>query len=384
MLTGVRVILVVPILCSLLSAQVPQRQDQSRKKSREPSHPSESQPSPKTAIFAFSRVGQILAFLRGDDLRVCVANWGSKQGFCIPKSVNDPGTSKRFQSAQSIAVSPDGVSVYFSATSTSYDNFAIFKLDIERRSSHLIAAGKELVGGNSFVSKLWLSPNGRYMAFASNTGYGLVLATTNGQMLVHLPTNDKQEIVQENVFGDVAFAPNSRFMVFCSYHAVRQEAWLYLYDFDTHTVRRLANLGKGSDLVSGAALSPDSSTVVFSAPTSGDKYDSYELFKMKLPDGAPVRLTDNSRADLSPIFFPDGKSVLFCSDSGVTAQDTRMVSLSGDGERIVVTGMCGSAFLDGGHITAVQWGVAPDTFVVDITTGESRRILEGLKLDEVK
>ncbi len=59
--------------------------------------------------------------------------------------------------------------------------------------------------------------------------------------------------------------------------------------------------------INAYAWSADSRAIVFSA----NRYGRYDIFKVRVPDGKTVRLTDDARYEAYPVFAPDGKQIYY-------------------------------------------------------------------------
>jgi len=75
---------------------------------------------------------------------------------------------------------------------------------------------------------------------------------------------------------------------------------------------------------------PDGSSVVFSA----NRYGRYDIYRVSVPDGETVRLTDDARYEVYPVFAADGEQVLYVR-LNETWTDHEIVAISAqDGEPV--------------------------------------------------
>ena len=137
-----------------------------------------------------------------------------------------------------------------------------------------------------------------------------------------------------------------------------------------------------TQMVRGAAVSPDGSQVVFESLGA--------LWIQDLPDGSPERLT-NDGDDLhehSPSWSRDGRSITFISWTDEGLGNVHKVRASGgrserlttqpghyhgprfspDGETIVFQ------VADGGYLTSPEWSIETGVFVVSADGGDARRV----------
>ncbi len=79
--------------------------------------------------------------------------------------------------------------------------------------------------------------------------------------------------------------------------------------------------------------SPDGSSVAVSC----NRYGSYDVYKVDVPSGQSVRLTDGPLYAVSPVFTPDGRHIIYVRlDDRWEDHDVISVTLDGSEEKIVV------------------------------------------------
>jgi Tol biopolymer transport system component/imidazolonepropionase-like amidohydrolase len=123
------------------------------------------------------------------------------------------------------------------------------------------------------------------------------------------------------------------------------------------------------------AVSPDGDRVAFSA--LGDLW-------VTAIGGAPRRLTNDRHVDLHPMWSPDGRQLAFVSDRGGLTLDLWVRDLdTGEDRRLTSIRRGGAAFPvwspDGGRIAFhMQLGLSSTINIVDVATGELRRVGEAL------
>ncbi|MEM7129394.1 MAG: alpha/beta fold hydrolase [Chloroflexota bacterium] len=78
--------------------------------------------------------------------------------------------------------------------------------------------------------------------------------------------------------------------------------------------------------INAYAWAPDSRAIVFSA----NRYGRYDIFKVNVPDGNTVRLTDDSRYEVYPVFSPDGEQIYYVR-LNKTWTDHTIIAMTVDG-----------------------------------------------------
>ncbi|MFL6448696.1 MAG: DPP IV N-terminal domain-containing protein [Bryobacteraceae bacterium] len=134
------------------------------------------------------------------------------------------------------------------------------------------------------------------------------------------------------------------------------------------------------------SFAPDGERVVFS--WDGEKHDNPDIYVKQIRSGQPLRLTTDSRPDLSPAWSPDGQTIAFLRFSSPGKADLMLMPSSANGPERRIAEMIAPnevysrvRFLswspDG------QWLVVPDGISADATaglslvsvhTGEKRRL----------
>jgi len=136
--------------------------------------------------------------------------------------------------------------------------------------------------------------------------------------LAGLSLSAKRPITHEDVWtlkrvSSPAISPDGKWAVVSvlepAYDDTKNVSDLWLVDLGTaRPVRRLTNT-KGAE--SGAAFSPDSKSLAFSAKREGD--DEAQIYVLPLDGGEATRVTNLSTGASSPVWRPDGKMLLFQS-----------------------------------------------------------------------
>lgn len=150
-----------------------------------------------------------------------------------------------------------------------------------------------------------LSPDGRSIAFISDRDgdYELFRMNSDGSDPVQLTFNDVPEI-------HPYWSPDGSKIIYN-----RRVGDQRLYE-----IRMINADGSGDttvlrdeELNSYAQVSPDGRFIVFDKWQDNDENNG-EIYLLPLPDGEPVRLTDNAVYDGYPAWFPDGQRIVYASE----------------------------------------------------------------------
>lgn len=137
-------------------------------------------------------------------------------------------------------------------------------------------------------------------------------------LLVWPAAAQKRPITHEDVFlmhrvGSPVVSPDGRVAVFSvtepSYDPALEASDLWLVATDGRTPPRRLTFTRGAE--SGAAFSPDSRTLAFTARREGD--EAPQVYLLPLDGGEARRLTNRPTGASSPVFRPDGKALLYQS-----------------------------------------------------------------------
>jgi Tol biopolymer transport system component len=166
--------------------------------------------------------------------------------------------------------------------------------------------------------------------------------------------------------AEAYFSPDARSLVFQSTRDSAGCDVIYTMGVDGSSLRRVSS-GRGRTTCS--FYSPDGAWIVYaSTHLAGDEcppapsqslgyswavYDTYEIFKLPVGGGNPVRLTESVGYDAECVFSPDGSRILFTSDRDGDLDLYTMAADGGDVRRVTnIPGYDGGGFFtaDGEHI----------------------------------
>jgi hypothetical protein len=110
---------------------------------------------------------------------------------------------------------------------------------------------------------------------------------------------------------DLAFSPDGNFVaVFARTERSRS---LVLLDAIKGGIEKMYEIPQPVDQAMQPAYSPDGNTVAFRGVVGGKG----DIFLLKLADGSVTNLTDDEAFDSSPTFSPDGKKIVYSSQSNI-------------------------------------------------------------------
>jgi Tol biopolymer transport system component/imidazolonepropionase-like amidohydrolase len=254
------------------------------------------------------------------------------------------------QDAGEPVVSADGRFLYFSEDMSGGSTFQYNK-DANGSVYHLRRLVLEtdelisLVSGSGGASTPAPSPDGRHVAFVrrerDKSSLYLLNTESGGQTrLFDGLSHDQQESwAIFGVYPGFGWTPDSQSIVFWAkgklqrVDVVSQEVTQIPFSAEVQQSPVGAVRGQypaWSDsftpqMLRDAVTSPDGNTLIFHAV-------GY-LWKVKLPDGAPQRITRSSDFEYQPAFSPDGKRIVYISWNDETLGSVRSVGISGRGGR---------------------------------------------------
>ncbi len=241
----------------------------------------------------------------------------------------------RLRSAGSPRISPDGRRVAYTITETDFDQDAyvsqIWLGDIASGQSIQMTRGKRSSSGPAW------SPDGRWIAFTSSR------ADDKSQVFAISP--DGGEAVQltkaETGVNGFDWSPDGRTIAFTAADPVSDEAKArkdYYDDFEVvrreYTPAHLWTVDVAEALkapqqgrrrtsgrsftVQGFDWSPDGAKIAFSGPINTDLVNSgtSDLYVLDLSNDAVRKIVDQPRPDTSPLWSPDGRTILFSTVMG--------------------------------------------------------------------
>lgn len=245
-----------------------------------------------------------------------------------------------------IAVSPDGRYVYFSEDVSGGNTFQYNKdphgqIYVVRRLDRQNGRIVNLITGSGGAVRAQPSPDGRWIAFVRRVRSKSVLYLYDRQTGAQRPlfdglSHDQQEAwAIFGVYPGFDWTPDSESIVFWA------KGQLHRIEISSKTVTPIpftANVEQqvaatvrytqsvdaesfDVKMIRQAVTSPDRRTLVFNALG--------QLWKKSLPDGTPVRLTDDDHFEHDPAFSPDGQSIVYTTWSDEALGHVYRISLNG-------------------------------------------------------
>jgi len=304
-------------------------------------------------------------------------------------------------------VSPDGRYVYFSEDMSPGPIFRYNKdpngqIYLIRRVDRETGEVKNIVTGPGGAVRPQVSPDGKSIAFVRRVRlksalYVQNLATGEQRAIYDGLNKDQQETwATFGVYPNYAWMPDGKSIVFWAKGKIwrvdvasREVSSIPFEVHAAHTVNEALRFQQEvsppafeAKMIRHGATSPDDRWFVFSAVG--------HLWKKRLPDGTPVRMTADSHFEYWPSFSPDGRWIVYTTWSdeehgsiykirldgkGKTKLSTRKgfyldPSFSPDGSKIVYQRTSGDATL------GFTFGVDPGLYWMPSDGGDGRLIRE--------
>ncbi len=269
------------------------------------------------------------------------ASGNATTGLQLTKRKND-----QQDQGNEIAVSPDGRYVYFSEDVSGGSTFQYNKnpngqIYIVRRLDRETGKFKNLITGSGGAASPQPSPDGKYVAFTRRVRLKSVLYLYDLETGAQRPlfdglSHDQQEAWA--IFGAYtryAWTPDSKHLVFWA----QGKIWkldvgtnaLEEIPFEAQVEQTVTEAVRFAQEVSPATFeakmirqaitSPDGQTLVFNALG--------HLWKKSLPNGTPVRLTNDDHFEHEPSFSPDGQTLVYTTWSDADLGAVYSVGLNG-------------------------------------------------------
>jgi Tol biopolymer transport system component len=172
------------------------------------------------------------------------------------------------------------------------------------------------------------SPDGRWIAFIrhdeARTNILIIPAIGGSEQEVYtLPTNHVWE------YGGLAWTADGKSLIFPQQTDPQAPSSLVELALDRRTVHQLTTPLRGWDGDWTPAVSPDGSKLAFVRGPEGSVHD---IYVMKLPDGAPARLTNDGRLIVGLTWSADGSEIVFSSNRSGSISLWRVSALGGPPE----------------------------------------------------
>lgn len=200
--------------------------------------------------------------------------------------------------------SPDGGAVVFVWRKVGERNGHIYVKQLGAESPVRLTAGTA-----KDLSPAW-SPDGRWIAFIRHDetrASVLIIPAIGGseEEVYTFPTNNVWE------YGGITWTADGKGLIFPQQVSPQAPSVLVELTIQGRTVRSLTSPPQGWDGDWTPAISPDGTKLAFVRGPDGSAHDVY---MMKLPDGAPQRLTNDARLIQGLTWASDSSEVVFSSN----------------------------------------------------------------------
>ncbi|MFK7844870.1 MAG: amidohydrolase family protein [Rhodothermales bacterium] len=307
-----------------------------------------------------------------------------------------------------ISVSPDGKFVYFSEDTTPGPSFqynkdpnpGIYSIkQLDRASGEI----KTIISGPGGAIRPVPSPDGKQLAFVRRVREKSVLYTYDLEKGTARPLFDGLDHDQQEawaifgVYPNFSWTPDNSAIVFWAqgklWQVDAENANVTNIPFEaeidlevTEAVRfpvEVLPAEFDARMITGTATTPDNRTIIFHAVG--------HLWKKRLPNGTPTRLTTSEDFEYEPAISPDGQSVIYTTWNDETlgaihsipvngGTSTKLTTASGyyftprfspDGSRIVYRKGSGNSLLGSayGRVTGLYWMHADGSEATKIQSG---------------
>ncbi len=171
------------------------------------------------------------------------------------------------------------------------------------------------------------SPDSREIAFVSTMNGGPELWSCSAQG--GYPTRMTVGMGGVRFLGtnNARRSPDGKWIAYISEKSGAAELWLHPESGDADI--QLTHLGANINALSWA---PDSSAIAF----SGNRYGSFDIYRVQIADGNTCRLTQRPEYDVYPVFTPDGEQIVYVQLNDAWTDHTIVAIPAGEGPARVV------------------------------------------------
>jgi dipeptidyl aminopeptidase/acylaminoacyl peptidase len=332
----------------------------------------------------------------------------------VPPKTPTIDQSLEMQTVSSPRISPDGRRVVYEESRTDWEANAfeteLWLADVATGQRHLLT-----VMDKSSNNAKW-SPDGRWIAFASNRAAPIAKSPADKQQVYVMPSEggEAQQLTKmEDGVDDFEWSPDSKriavsaeapetkamkdrkesFGEYQVIHADYRMVHLWLFDLPAiDAAGRTAPIGEPKLLTTGEAFSvdsfsfsPDGARIAFSAKRDPDLISGFssDIYTVTIADGAVKKVVNTPGPDDNPQWSPDGKQIAYETADAAkyffyANQKIAVVASDGGTPRVVTDGFDEDANLlrwapDGIYFSALQ-KTSASLFLLDPETATAKPV----------
>ena len=232
--------------------------------------------------------------------------------------------------------SPDGNRIAFSWNGEQGDNADIYVKQIGTEDLQRLTTDPA-----PDIQPRW-SPDGLYIAFLRQTAedYGLYLMPSIGGTERQLTTLSLVPPIRFDVL-QVSWSPDGAWLAVSDKGSPQEPFTIFMLARDSGEKRRLTTPPADVTGDLSPAVSPDGKTIAYRHFESGGVS---EIYLLPVAGGEPRRLTFSDVVKSSPAWTPDGRDILFLSESSNSVGLWRMPAAGGTPERVDAIGQAVTSF----------------------------------------
>lgn len=272
----------------------------------------------------------------------------------------------QLQSVRESEISPDGTRIVYTVTHNDRPGApysVAWVMDVATGKSTRLGDEKGTAGGARW------SPDGKAIAYFGRVGEqsGLVVAKADGAMPVFIATSQDTNHPTPSTGEGMTWSPDSKKIAFLSATAGpeaddpsgdpvvvsrylykptasngasrfndNKRSHIFVVDLDTKKVRQLTDGGFYEHSID---WSPKGGEILFvsNRETDPDRFFNYDIFTVRVADGAVRTLTSTESVEYRPVWSPDGRFIAYqgtkrgLSSSETTMEDTHIWIMNADG-----------------------------------------------------
>ena len=243
--------------------------------------------------------------------------------------------------------SPDGKRIAFAWSGGQGDNTDIYIKQVGTEDLQRLTTDSA-----PDIQPRW-SPDGLYIAFLRQTAddYGLYLIPSIGGTERQLTKLSLLPPIRFDV-AQVDWSPDGEWLAVSDRPSAREPFSIFMVHRDSGERRKLTSPGAEVNGDLSPAVSPDGKTVAYRHFESGG---ISEIYLVPVAGGEPGRLTSSDGVKSSPAWTPDGRDILFLSESGRNIGLWRVPAAGGTPEQVEAVGQAVTSFAISPQGESLAW-----------------------------